>query len=240
MKRLLLQFTLILVLFFSCKTDVDVAVMEEDAPYAIYQLSGFEVRVEKIGLDNNPQITQEAIELMKQHLTQITNLGLNESIMESLQSVVIFMDWSTTQGAAVYHPNASWLFQNGYSTDKAQNVEISNMRHYIAWTKQNQPFMVLHELAHAYHDRVLGFDNVSVLTAYYNVISNNLYLDVPYNDGFSIGTQDKAYALNNEIEYFAELTEAYFGQNDYFPFIKTELATYDSVGFKMIEEVWEQ
>lgn len=235
MKRFTLQFTLILVIVFSCNSKTEII-----EPYSIYQLSGFEVRVEKIAFDRDAALTQDAIDLLEQHLAQISNLDLNKSIIESLKSVVIFMDWNTTQGAAVYHPSALWLIQNGHSVDKTKNVEITNIRNYITWTKLNQPFMVLHELAHAYHDRILSFDNASVLNAYNNAIANRLYLDIPYNDGFNIGTQDEAYARNNKIEYFAELTEAYFGQNDYFPFLKTELETYDSVGFKMIEQAWEQ
>ena len=39
-------------------------------------------------------------------------------------------------------------------------------------------------------------------------------------------------------EYFAELTEAYFGQNDWFPHNREELRNYDPRGYKMIEEVW--
>ena len=37
---------------------------------------------------------------------------------------------------------------------------------------------------------------------------------------------------------FAELTEAYFGQNDWFPHNREELRNYDPRGYKMIEEVW--
>ena len=42
------------------------------------------------------------------------------------------------------------------------------------------------------------------------------------------------------MEFFAELTEAYFGLNDYFPFKKSDLEQYDSVGYSMIEKVWAQ
>ena len=46
--------------------------------------------------------------------------------------------------------------------------------------------------------------------------------------------------MNSEGEYIAELTEAFFGQNDYFPFDKEDLENYDSVGFKALEMAWEQ
>ena len=49
-----------------------------------------------------------------------------------------------------------------------------------------------------------------------------------------------AYAHTNEREYFAELTEAYFGWNSYFPFTKEELESYDPEGYNLIENSWEQ
>lgn len=42
----------------------------------------------------------------------------------------------------------------------------------------------------------------------------------------------------NEKEYFAELTEAYFGKNDFYPFTRAELKTHDPKGYRMIEAVW--
>ena len=48
----------------------------------------------------------------------------------------------------------------------------------------------------------------------------------------------RAYALNNEREYFAELTEAFFGRNDYYPFVATDLAEYDPQGYAVLRQVW--
>ena len=63
-----------------------------------------------------------------------------------------------------------------------------------------------------------------------------LYLQVP--DRKDKTRMVKAYAATNQEEYFAELTEAYFGQNDWFPHNREELRNYDPRGYKMIEEVW--
>jgi hypothetical protein len=54
------------------------------------------------------------------------------------------------------------------------------------------------------------------------------------------GAVGRAYALNNYLEFFAELTEAYFVRNDFFPFTRDELRQYDAVGYAMIESVWNQ
>ncbi len=42
----------------------------------------------------------------------------------------------------------------------------------------------------------------------------------------------------DQKEYFAEATEAYFGVNDFFPFVRAELKAYDPVGFALMEAVW--
>lgn len=41
-------------------------------------------------------------------------------------------------------------------------------------------------------------------------------------------------ALDNESDYFAELTESYFWKNNYYPFDRTDLFAYDPVGAEMI------
>lgn len=52
------------------------------------------------------------------------------------------------------------------------------------------------------------------------------------------GGKQKAYATTNVQEYFAELSEAYLGRNDFYPFNREELARHDPVGYKMMEGAW--
>ena len=51
-------------------------------------------------------------------------------------------------------------------------------------------------------------------------------------------TTASAYALTDHKEYFAELSEAYWGRNDYFPYTRQELKTYDPTGFAVLEQIW--
>ena len=55
---------------------------------------------------------------------------------------------------------------------------------------------------------------------------------------FVTGGKRKAYAKTNRAEYFAELTEAYFGKNDFYPFTRAELEKHDPVGFKLMKDAW--
>jgi len=103
-----------------------------------------------------------------------------------------------------------------------------------------QPAMLLHELAHAYHchneDAVDGIIKI----AYDKVTASGIY-----NEGEYMGRcqkKTKPYCMNDHMEYFAECTEAFFSsrrfRNDYFPYVHAELRGFDTVGYRMCEEIW--
>ena len=48
----------------------------------------------------------------------------------------------------------------------------------------------------------------------------------------------RAYALTDDKEYFAELTEAYYGVNDFYPFTRDQLLSFDIAGYTLIEQAW--
>ncbi|MEM1443526.1 MAG: hypothetical protein AAGF67_14365, partial [Verrucomicrobiota bacterium] len=51
--------------------------------------------------------------------------------------------------------------------------------------------------------------------------------------------QDRAYALSNPMEYFAESTEAYFGRNDFYPFNREELKKHDPYMHGLLPQLWQ-
>ena len=52
------------------------------------------------------------------------------------------------------------------------------------------------------------------------------------------GSPRRHYALTNDHEYFAEATEAWFGTNDFHPFVRPELVEIDPVGAALMQRVW--
>jgi len=207
--------------------------------YTNYTLSGFNVLVQDTAFTINSSLTNDAIDLMETKLIEISQFNIDPIKLDSLKAVPIFIDWNTSSGAAGYHPSKAWLIANGYIPEKAKSIEISNIANFINWTNLNQPYMVMHELAHAYHHRVHGFNSSIITNAFNNAVSNNLHKNVSYHSGggnyYNVPT---AYALTNELEYFAEISEAYFGLNDFFPFNYNDLMNYDSVGFNACVSIW--
>lgn len=134
-----------------------------------------------------------------------------------------------------YHPSRQWLIDHDHDPRLAQHVHIpcaSELYNPGTWAKH--PYVVLHELAHAYHDQVLGFDHEAVRKVYDEAKQKKIYEDVLLHTG----GRAKHYALTDHKEYFAEITEAYWGVNDFYPFVRAELKEHDASGFALMEAIW--
>ena len=183
--------------------------------------------------DDVPELKLEVLALLEDHLYRI-NRVVPSPALDHLHEVEIWieMDMHKTK-CMCYHVSADWLSANGYNPDKAGTVEIGNAQAFLEWT-HGQPWMVLHELAHAYHDQVLGFDNASVNEAFRSKVAQGDYEQVLHISG----KPRRHYALTNDHEYFAETTEAYFGTNDFHPYVRSELQQIDPKGAMLMEQVW--
>lgn len=161
---------------------------------------------------------------------------VDEKPLKNLQKVAIWVDTdSKVTPCMAYHPSRGWLQNNGANPDMAKCVELGSCKRFVDWT-YIQPYMVLHELAHAYHDQFLdkGFENPTVLDAFKKSMEMKKYVAVLHWDGRTT----KHYATTNQMEYFAETTESYFGTNDFFPFIRAELRNFDPGAAALMKEIW--
>jgi len=105
------------------------------------------------------------------------------------------------------------------------------------------PGWLLHEFAHALHDRRLGLADVAVAATYRQAMDRKLYEDVQSHEYLPTGgfvvRRSRAYADENPTEYFAELSAAYLGiRNRYFPFTRDDLRKHDPAGYALMEKFW--
>ncbi len=201
--------------------------------YKKKSMHGFTVLINPQVLENKDASREMEKELDSQ-LAEIVS-AVPSRRLSTLRKVRIWVEWKAKKGgAAEFHPSAAWLEDHGYNPAKAGGLELSNTRNFINWSRASQPWIVLHELSHAYQHQVLGEDNKGIETAYKQAVSQKLYKSVSHING---GKQ-RAYALTNSKEYFAELSEAYFGKNDFYPFTHSELEKHDPVGYQLMYNVW--
>jgi hypothetical protein len=202
--------------------------------YVARSVRGWRVLVSRrLLVPEHDRLRKDTLELLDDHLFRITR-AVPARALAKLRKVPIWVELAHPRHACMcYHPSARWLKQHGMNPAKARGVELANCRNFLAWTHQ-QPWMVLHELAHAYHDQVLGFDHAGVRACYQEAMRNKLYDRVLHIDG----RKRRHYACTNPMEYFAEMTEAYFGTNDFYPFVRAELKQVDPRMYDLLEKLW--
>lgn len=201
--------------------------------YATRSVQGWTVKVNRRLLAEKSEIGKNALNLLERKLAEI-RATVPPSACERLQEVPIWLGVDDGHApCSEYHPSRDWLKAHGYNPDKTRCVEIGNASKFLAWSA-DQPSMVLHELAHAYHDRVLGFNNKEVRAAYQKALASGRYDKVKRVNGHV----ERAYALRDPQEFFAEMSEAYFGKNDFFPFDRRDLEKYDPEVLRLLAALW--
>lgn len=218
----------------------DLAIKDRPAPplaeYKSHEIQGFCVRTD-------PALREAELEtvlsLVKSDLGKIAQV-IPPPALDVIRTVPIVITRRTAHRPGVgdrgacFHPSCAWLVDHGYDCERAGVVEVLSCDDYAAW-RSIQPAMLLHELAHAFH-WLLGFDRADVREAYQEASAGrSLYAAVAHVDG---RTRERAYALTNHHEYFAELTEAFYWTNDFYPFTREELRPYDKPGADLVEKLW--
>ena len=183
----------------------------------------------------NRETGDKVLQALSWHLEQIV-LIVPEARLAELRRLEIRVDLSHPELRAMqYHPDRRWLIGRGYDPSLQKQVHIPRGEYLFSrGLMVKQPWVVLHELAHAYHDQVLGFDHPDILAAYERTKASGLLDSVLlYN-----GRKGRHYALKDHKEFFAELTEAYFGRNDFYPFVNAELREFDPETYALMEKIW--
>lgn len=225
--------SLLCLLFATTQEPLATGAAAGPSDYVVRDVRGWTVRVHAELAAEESALGVEVLELLEARLLEATRAVPTKALAE-LRKVELWMelDYEGVPGG-VYHPSREWLVGNGHDPALARCVQFGNAKNFLSWSF-SQPSMVIHELAHAYHHQVLGYDEPTVRAAYERAKGSGDY-DAVLRYG---GARAKAYGMNNEKEYFAELSEAYFGANDFYPFVKPELKEHDPQGFAAIESLW--
>ena len=223
---------IILILLLSAAAQAGEPAYTPTEKYHRMEIQGWTVLVNP-ELNKHAQLRADTLELLGNHLYRITR-KIPQPALDRLREQKVWVEYEMPKTACMcYHVSRHWLKPNGYNPDKEGSIEIGNAKAFLEWT-QSQPWMVLHELAHGYHHLVLGYGHPGVRGAWEAKVKQGDYEEV-----FDInGRTRKHYALTNDTEYFAETTEAFFGTNDFHPFVKGELMRVDPLGVKLMQETW--
>ncbi len=204
----------------------------------IQEVEGWTVHIDPQLLPGgaHADVGKRAIPMLRNHLQRIAIL-LPAEQLQKMRSCEIWLEHEHPELSNMqYHPDATWLTDRGYDARLAKKVHIT---HAAALYSRSQmlkhPAVILHELAHAYHDQILGFDHPDIIAAYEQAMAAGTYEKVLLYTGDRV----KHYAATNHKEYFAESTEAFLYRNDFYPFTAAELKEHDPKAYKLMQVIWE-
>ena len=202
--------------------------------YETRKLAGWTLHIRRELLRDSGKETAQAISLLQGQLETI-HRTVPEPARKHLQTVTLWMSPTYPESGprAEYHPGVEWLRDNKRDPDMVRGVECTNITIFPQECRR-MPMMALHELAHAFHHQVIGYENAELLAAYKKAVAGKTYDAVPRHDG----RVERAYAMVNVMEYFAENSEAYFGKNDFYPFTRDELKKHDPEMERLLTQLW--
>ncbi len=211
------------------------------AGYDTRVIEGFKLLINKEVLDNNStgKYERKPLDVLELELKAIVRV-MNPKALETLRRLLIWVEWdervelsSGRQGIATavyYGGHQLSMLKKGMHPLKANNISILNMK---ALTAEHQPArdsgrcVILHEMAHAVHHQLIGFNHPQIQAAFQQAMERKLY--------------DKTmYAATSEKEFFAELTCAYLDKLHYYPKTREDLKKHDPVTYKLMASIWIQ
>lgn len=188
-----------------------------------------------------PQIAAKALERLKSERTRAL-AALPAKASKQLGGIPFFLMYGPKaknggrnngleyfqKNAPRQHPELDRRWGDAIVIYCAQNyVEISDL-----WAQK----ALLHEFAHAYQLEQWPEHQPDIQSAWEHARDSGLYRNV--RDVETGKTVDSAYALVNQLEYFAELSCMYFAKCNYQPTNREELKAHDPVGHAMIRKLW--
>ena len=214
---------------------------ETPAPPAFYDpveetVEGWTIAVDPRLLEKeHAQVKERAFKALANHLQRVEFI-VPEDRLKELKEIKIWLELDNPNLRGMqYHPNRGWLKSHKHDPRLVKHVHIPHAKELYSrhmWAKH--PYVILHELAHGYHDQLLSFDNPKIIEVFEQAKEEKLYEEVLLYTGKKV----RHYALTNHKEYFAESTEAYFGVNDFYPFVRAELKEHDPKMYELLEKIW--
>lgn len=216
------------------------ATKARSAAYDRREIAGVPIVINRDFIRERPELLERVLVQLHADLDEILHM-VPPAAADVLRTVPVWIELQGYRGMGhggrglCCHWSPAWLTANGLPAEKAGGVEIINPEDFLSW-RRDQPYMLFHELAHAYHWRLGKFD-AEIDRQYRSAMDKKLYDAVARNTVVGDKTV-RAYAATNSHEYFAELSEAYFAVNDFAPYTRAQLREHDPEGLALVERLW--
>lgn len=201
------------------------------------------ISVESSLYNTNRKLASQAADLLSINLNKVLHLLPSHShpVVKSLKLFIMHgtKHKDREQGLQYFHAGEPAFIR---SLDQNWNhaLVVYSAENYVYINAASEIWglkSTLHEVAHGYHRSHWPSDQPDMVNAWKNAAEKGLYrnvADVEKKDFI----HPVAYAMENNSEYFAELTACYFFRINYYPDTRSKLKTYDPMGYALIQKLW--
>ena len=203
---------------------------EPTSHYTIMNMEGWKVYVNKALLPGgaHAEMGAKAIERLRGDMVLVKHWVADEPLAKLLK-VGIWLELDSTNGphgrtpVFHYHPFLGWLKKMDFHPGKHKCVEYSRAASLVKNRRGKATAKILlHELAHAYHDQILSFNDPDILAAHKRAREGGKH---PKNDWV---------VRANHKEFFAGVSTRYFGTKEE----REALVERDPILLKKLQKVW--
>lgn len=209
---------------------------EEPKPLFVKRnVEGWTVHISKASLADKSKETEDALEHMANQLFQI-KLVVPPKALAQLQQVPIWLANGEAKLGIAFHPGRNWLVSRGYRPPQPKSMIGIARGGPFLHESIRQPWLVFHELVHGYDWFVLGSHRGygSNAPMYKQAMKSGRYKSALHWNG----SRRKPYHATNKMEFFAECSEAFFGTNDIYPFVRAQLREHDPETYRGVAAAW--
>ena len=208
--------------------------------YAITNAQGWEIWMEIELARDHPELATQAFNRLNDNLAKLVTMIPDHSLSLLRDRRIFLMlgeqssHGGKNSGADFFQRHAPEYFSQ-IDPRMGGSILIYSAKNYV-WLSDLWALKVLmHEFAHAWHLDQWPETEPTILASHQRALEQGLYQQVTTDEG---NLRQQAYALNNQLEYFAELSCMYFVECNYSPRTRADLEHYDPEGYAMIRKMW--
>jgi hypothetical protein len=204
-----------------------------DDDYRRKNIRSFPVYVAPEFASNDRSILERCLTVLESNVAHLEKV-VPSSAWQKISGLPIWLEYEIDPSyGGVYLGSHERIAAHGVALAKAGSMQFASSLATLVGSPLNP---VGHELAHAYHDLVLSYAYQPIGLAFERARASGRYNAVRDLSG----RWRRAYAMKNFLEFFASLSEAYFGTSYLFPFTREDLKESDPESYRVISEAWER
>lgn len=208
--------------------------------YEKHVLQKWDVFVEQQLVDCDPKLAKLAIGRLEKKLAEVVS-SIPSASLPDLRKLSIFILFGPkskaggrNSGLEFFQANAAQN-QNWLDPRMAHSIVIYDAENYVRLSDLWAGKSLMHEFGHAQHLEHSPESRADIYDTWVHAKKAGLYQSVRAEDRF---THNPNYALQNHLEYFAELSAMYFIGCNYYPHNREQLKVYDPQGYQLVERIW--